>query len=285
MMEIKNRQTHRQTVLITGGSRGIGAACARLFAARGSRVVIGYKENKEAAERLAADLNRQDRGAGQACGGGQACGAGQAYGGDLDPISGNDTIQAAALRADVTKADEVAELFSRARAIFGSIDVLVNNAGIAEFRMFTDITEEKWDLMMDTNCKGMYLCAREALADMLPRKKGAIVNVSSMWGQVGASCEVHYSASKAAVIGLTKALAKELGPSGIRVNCVAPGAVETDMMANVPDAVKKELAEETPLTRLGTPGDIAKAIYFLASEDAGFITGQVLSASGGFVMA
>lgn len=247
---------HRQTVLITGGSRGIGAACARLFAARGSRVIVGYKESRQAAEQLAAEL--ADRHAGMC---------------------------AAALRADVTKAGEVAQMFAHAREIFGSVDILVNNAGIAEFIMFQDITEEKWDRMMDTNCKGMYLCAKEALADMLPKKKGAIVNISSMWGQAGASCEVHYSASKAAVIGLTKALAKELGPSGIRVNCVAPGAIETDMMASVSADIKKELAEETPLARLGTPEDIAKAVFFLASEEASFITGQVLGANGGFVMA
>lgn len=266
---------HRQTVLITGGSRGIGAACARLFSARGNRVVIGYNKSKEAAEQLAAELNGR-------------CGGTAQQGGADERQSGQGSqggMCAAALRADVTKAGEVAELFVRTREIFGSVDVLVNNAGISEFLMFQDITEEKWDRMMDTNCKGMYLCAREALADMLPRKKGAIINISSMWGQVGASCEVHYSASKAAVIGLTKALAKELGPSGIRVNCVAPGAIETDMMANVPAEIKKELAEETPLMRLGTPEDIARAVCFLASEEAGFITGQVLGASGGFVMA
>lgn len=259
-----------KTVLITGGSRGIGAACARIFAERGDRVIIGYKSNREAAERLAAELS----GGGTALREKAAC----------RQIDGDGRIRAAALQADVTKAREVSEMFAAARRLFGKVDVLVNNAGISEFSLFTDISEESWDRMMDTNCKGMFLCTKEALKDMLPEKSGAVVNVSSMWGQVGASCEVHYSASKAAVIGLTKALAKELGPSHIRVNCVAPGIIETDMTAEVNEAIKKELAEETPLMRLGTAEDVARVVWFLASEDAGFVTGQVVGASGGFIV-
>ncbi len=137
---------------------------------------------------------------------------------------------------------------------------------------------------MDTNCKGAYLCCKAALPDMISAKSGAIINVSSMWGQVGASCEVHYSASKAALIGLTKALAKELGPSNVRVNCVAPGVIQTDMLSQVSAEVQRQLSEDTPLLRLGTPADIAKAICFLASADASFFTGQVIGVNGGFVI-
>lgn len=251
-----------RTVVITGASRGIGAACARLFAQRGDRVVICYHTSEQSARELAAELNGMPP-------------AGQENGAP---------IRAIALQADVSKADQVEALFAAARAVFGTVDVLVNNAGISEFALFTDISEEQWDRMMNTNCKGMFLCAKEALKDMISEKSGAIVNVSSMWGQVGSSCEVHYSASKAAVIGMTKALAKELGPSRIRVNCVAPGAIETDMMAEVAEDIKREMAEETPLMRLGTPEDIARTIWFLASDEAGFITGQVIGASGGFVI-
>lgn len=246
----------RKTVFITGGSRGIGAACVRQFAAQGYRVVIGYRESTEKAEALAAELNSR----------------------------GTDALRAIAVQGDVTQADQVSAMFAQARAVFGKIHVLVNNAGISEFLLFTDISEEKWDLMMDTNCKGMFLCTKEALGDMLPEKAGSIVNISSMWGQVGASCEVHYSASKAAVIGMTKALAKELGPSGIRVNCVAPGVIETDMLSQVSEEIRTELAEDTPLMRLGTPEDIARVVSFLASEEASFLTGQVIGASGGFVI-
>ena len=175
-------------------------------------------------------------------------------------------------------------MFQKANAAFGPVHILINNAGISRFGLFTDIGEEEWDEVMDTNCKGMYLCCKEALPHMISDKDGAIVNISSMWGQVGASCEVHYSASKAAVIGLTKALAKELGPSNVRVNCVAPGVIQTDMLANVAPDIQRELAEDTPLMRLGTPGDIAKTVCFLCSREAGFITGQVLGVNGGFVI-
>lgn len=254
-----------KTVLITGGSRGIGAACAREFVRRGYRVIICYNTGEAAAKALETELNNGVHGG-------------------MKKGDGGDRLCAAALRADITKSGQVASMFSAARKIFGKIDVLVNNAGVSEFALFTDIGEEQWDRMMDVNCKGTYLCTREALPDMLSQKRGAVVNVSSMWGQVGASCEVHYSASKAAVIGMTKALAKELGPSQIRVNCVAPGVIETDMMASVTEVAKRELLAETPLLRLGTPEDIAKVVCFLASDDAGFITGQVIGASGGFTM-
>jgi len=243
-----------KTVLITGASRGIGRECALEFARQGaSNIIIGYNKSEEQA--LALESMLRDAG-----------------------------INALALKADVRSASEVKLMFRRAQAAFGQVHILVNNAGISGFSLFTDISEEMWDEMMDTNIKGMYLTCREALPDMISEKDGAIVNISSIWGQVGASCEVHYSASKAAVIGLTKALAKELGPSNVRVNCVAPGVIQTDMLAVVDPAIQEELKEETPLMKLGNPIDIAKSVCFLCSPDAGFITGQVLGVNGGFVI-
>ncbi|MBQ1215444.1 MAG: SDR family NAD(P)-dependent oxidoreductase, partial [Firmicutes bacterium] len=199
-----------KTVLITGASRGIGRECALEFARQGaSNIIIGY--NKSEAQAL-----------------------------ELDAILKEQGVNSLALQADIRSKTEVNLMFRRAQAAFGPVHILVNNAGISGFSLFTDITEEMWDEMMDTNIKGMYLCCKEALPDMISEKDGAIVNISSIWGQVGASCEVHYSASKAAVIGLTKALAKELGPSNVRVNCVAPGVIQTDMLAVVDPEIQKE---------------------------------------------
>ncbi|MBO5666088.1 MAG: SDR family oxidoreductase [Firmicutes bacterium] len=243
-----------KTVLITGASRGIGRECALEFARQGAaNIVIGYNKSETQALELEALL--RDAG-----------------------------VNALALKADVRSRSEVDLMFRKAQAAFGPIHILVNNAGISGFALFTDITEEMWDEMMDTNIKGMYLCCQKALPDMISEKDGAIVNISSIWGQVGASCEVHYSASKAAVIGLTKALAKELGPSNVRVNCIAPGVIQTDMLAVVDPRIQEELREETPLMKLGTPSDIAKSVCFLCSPAAGFITGQVLGVNGGFVI-
>ncbi len=166
---------------------------------------------------------------------------------------------------------------------YGTLDILVNNAGIAEQIMFQDITEEKWDRMFDTNIRDMFLITKAFYNDFIEKKSGKIVNVSSMWGISGASCEVHYSASKAAVIGFTKALAKEMGPSGVNVNCAAPGVIDTDMNANIDEETKKELTEETPLCRMGTAHDVAETIGFLCSDAADFITGQVICCDGGFL--
>ncbi len=243
-----------KSVLITGASRGIGAECAVEFARNGaSRIILGYNQSEQQALALEARLREAG-------------------------------VKAMALKADIRSARQVDAMFAKARAAFGPIHILVNNAGISEFSLFTDIDEEAWDRVMDTNCKGAYLCCKAALPDMISAKSGAIINVSSMWGQVGASCEVHYSASKAALIGLTKALAKELGPSNVRVNCVAPGVIQTDMLSQVSAEVQRQLSEDTPLLRLGTPADIAKAICFLASADASFFTGQVIGVNGGFVI-
>lgn len=241
-----------RTAVITGGTRGIGRAAVKMFAEKGYRVAFLYRSSEEKANELVNELSNYT--------------------------------DVTAVKCDVSSSDSVNEAFKRIRAEFGSIDVLVNNAGIAQQKLFTDITDEDWTRMMGINAGGVFNCCRAALPDMIHKKSGRIINISSMWGQVGASCEVHYSASKAAVIGLTKALAKEVGPSGITVNCIAPGVVDTDMMSSFTDDIKAELADETPLCRLGTPDDVAKAIMFLASEEAGFITGQVLGVNGGFII-
>jgi len=166
----------------------------------------------------------------------------------------------------------------------GTVDLLVNNAGIAQQKMFCDITPEEWDRMFAVTVTGAFHCCQRVLPGMLRRGGGQIINVASMWGQTGASCEVHYSAAKAALIGMTRALAKELGPSGITVNCIAPGVIDTDMCAGLDASTRAGLAEETPLGRLGTPLDVARAILFLAGEGGDFFTGQVLSPNGGFVI-
>lgn len=243
----------KKTVLITGASRGIGAACARLFAYHGCRVAINYHQSQVKAEMLCKEII--------------------GTGGD-----------AACFQADVANGTQVAELFRQVGSIYGNVDILVNNAGIAQQKLFTDVSEEEWDALFAVNVRGMFLCSKAALAGMIHQKSGAIVNISSMWGVTGASCEVPYSAAKAAVIGLTKALAKEVGPSGIRVNCVAPGAILTDMNAALGEETLRQLASDTPLERLGTPEDIANAVYFLASEESNFITGQVLGSNGGLVI-
>ena len=166
----------------------------------------------------------------------------------------------------------------------GGVDVLINNAGVSSQKLFTDITDDDWRKTIGVNLDGVFYCCREALPRMISQKSGVIVNISSMWGEVGASCEVHYSASKSGVIGLTRALAKEVAPSGIRVNCIAPGVIMTDMMNDYDDETIEELKSQTPLGRLGTPEDIASAALFLASDEASFITGQTLGVNGGFVI-
>ena len=242
-----------RTVLITGASRGIGRAAAVTFAKNGFDVAVNYRQSEDMARSLVDELN--------------------GYG-----------VKAAAYQADVADKSGVNEMFRKAEAELGEITVLVNNAGIAEQALFTDISEEMWDRMFDVNVKGAYNCTQAALPSMIHEKYGRIVNVSSMWGISGASCEVHYSASKAALIGFTKALAKEVGLSGITVNCIAPGVIGTDMNSAIPNEIMETLKADTPLNRIGTPEDAAEAIFFLASDKAGFITGQVLSVDGGFIL-
>ena len=231
-----------KTVVITGGSRGIGAAAVELFAARGDRVFFLYEKNHEAARAVA-----------------QATGA-------------------EAICCDVADGAAVRAVFDR----IGDVDVLICSAGICWYGLLSMMEEGDWDRLFAVNVKGIYHCVNAAMPAFLKKQRGCVITVSSMWGQVGASCEAAYSATKGAVIALTKALAKELGPSGIRVNCVAPGVILTDMCANVEPEILEQMAQEAPVGRNGTPMDVAKAMAYLA--DAGFVTGHVLSVNGGYVI-
>ncbi len=231
-------------IVITGGTRGIGAAAVRRFAANGDRVYFIYECRDDLAEKM-----EQETGA-------------------------------KGFRCDITDESRVREVFSR----IGDVDVLVNNAGIVDYDPMNWVTPERFRRVLDVNVTGMFLCTQAALPAMLGKQAGAIVNLSSMWGEVGSSCEVAYSASKGAVIAMTKAMAKELGPSGIRVNAVAPGVIQTDMCKNVAPEIMEELRQETPLETLGVPEDVAEAIFYLASPEARFVTGTVLNVNGGFVV-
>lgn len=244
-----------KTAVITGASGGIGSAAALAFAQDGYNVALQYNKNRERAFALAEKTEKAFN------------------------------VRALPVQADVSSSQAVGRMFDEIEKFFGRADVLVNNAGIAQQRLFTDIKDEEWKKMLGTNLDGVFYCSREVLKRfMIKTHSGVILNISSMWGQVGASCEVHYSAAKAGVIGLTKALAKEVGLSGIRVNCIAPGVVMTDMMKSFDEQTINELREETPLNTLGTPEDIAQAAVFLCSDKAKFITGQVLGINGGFVI-
>ena len=231
-----------KTVVITGGSRGIGAAAVELFAARGDRVFFLYEKNHEAARAVA-----------------QATGA-------------------EAICCDVADGAAVRAAFDR----IGDVDVLICSAGICWYGLLSMMEEGDWDRLFAVNVKGVYHCVNAAMPAFLKKQRGCVITVSSMWGQVGASCEAAYSATKGAVIALTKALAKELGPSGIRVNCVAPGVILTDMCANVEPEILDQMAQEAPVGRNGTPMDVARAMAYLA--DAGFVTGHILSVNGGYVI-
>ena len=240
-------------VLITGGSRGIGAATVLEFARAGYDVAFTWNSREDAAQDVVQ----------------QALNPGGRF---------------VALHADVSDSAQVNAAVQEALQQFGSLQALMCCAGIAQQKLFTDLTDEDWHRMMGVDLDGVFYACRAVLPGMIRQKYGRILLVSSMWGQTGGSCEVHYSAAKAGVIGLTKALAKEEGPSGITVNCVAPGVINTDMVQVLGQETLDELAKETPLGRLGTPEDIAYAVSFFASERAGFLTGQVLTADGGFIV-
>lgn len=242
----------KKCALITGASRGIGREIARLLAQDGYRIIINYHTNKQSAQTLAEELNK--------------------------------ITNAIAVQANVGDENEVSKLFFAANDAFGGVDVLVNNAGISHTDVVNHITCAELTRLFSVNTFSMFYCVKQALPYMLHQQAGKIINLSSVWGITGASCEAAYSASKAAVIGFTKALAKELGPSGIRVNCVAPGVIDTDMNRGLSETDFAALKEETPLGAIGRPEDVAQAVRYLASPAADFMTGQVISPNGGFLI-
>lgn len=237
-----------KTVLITGGSRGIGRAMVELFSKNGYKVAFTYKNSENEAKSLAE-------------------------------LTG-----ALAICADSAIEADVLVAVDTARDRLGRIDCLINNAGISSFSLFTDITLDEWNRHLAVNLTGAFLYSKAVIPGMVSRKQGRIINITSMWGVVGSSCEVHYSTAKAGLIGMTKALAKELGPSGITVNAIAPGLIDTDMNRGLSDADIAAVAEETPLMRIGYAEEVARAALFLAGEGAGFITGEIMNVSGGYIM-
>ncbi len=237
-----------KNVLITGGSRGIGSELVRSFVSNGYSVAFTYKASEKKANELAAATG------------------------------------ALAIKADSNIPDEIECAVNIAREKLGSIDILINNAGISSFSMFSDITLDMWNEMMNTNLTSAFLYTQKCLVDMIHNKWGRIINISSMWGICGSSCEVHYSTAKAGLIGMTKALAKELGPSSITVNAIAPGLIDTDMNKSLDDDARVSVINDTPLMREGRTSDVASAALFLASEGASFITGDVMNVSGGYVI-
>lgn len=241
------------TVIITGASGGIGSATAIYFAEKGWNVVMNYFRSAESAKILAASLS--------------------SHGYSVMPYY-----------ADITNRTSVERMIYDTENKFGKIDALVNNAGIAQQKLFTDITDSDFDKMISVNLKGAFLCSQAVLPNMIHYKSGKIVNISSIWGVSGGACEVHYSASKAALIGLTKALAKEVAPSGIQVNCIAPGLIETRMNNNISADDLNDFVEEIPLGRMGDPAEVAELIYFLCGEGSDYITGQVITQDGGLTI-
>ncbi len=242
-----------KTVIITGASRGIGKATAELFASQKYNVLLNYHQSEAAAVKTTARLKEMGS-------------------------------SVALYQGDVAKKRDTDSMIDYCINTFGSIDLLINNAGIAQSKLFIEISEADWDEMINVNLKGVFNCSQSVLRYMLPARKGKIINIASIWGMVGAACEVHYSAAKAGIIGLTKALAKELGPSNIQVNCIAPGIIQTEMLDSLSQAELDELRQQTPLGKLGAAPDIAACALYLASDSADFLTGQVISPNGGFVI-
>ena len=235
-------------ILISGGSRGIGRACVMLFASRGHKVAFIYRNDDDAAA-------------------------------ECSKITG-----AYAIKADVSVHSESVRAVNEAISYLGGIDVLVNNAGISMTKLFTDTTYDEWKSVIDTNLSSAFSLSRECSKMMISQHSGSIINIGSVWGRCGASCEVAYSASKAGLRGLTQALAKELGPSDIRVNCIEPGVIDTDMNAEHSKETMEELCDSTPLCRIGKADEVAEAVYFLSSDAASFITGQIIGVDGGFAL-
>ena len=240
-----------KTVLITGGSRGIGKCIAENLAKDGFNVVLNYNKSEKQAKQIKKELEEQG-------------------------------INIEICKADVSKREEVKKLVKFALNKFGNIDVLINNAGIAKLQMFNDITDSDWNEMIGTNLNSVFYTTQEVLPNMIHNKNGCIINISSIWGLVGASCEVAYSVSKAGIDGMTKSLAKELGLSNIRVNSIAPGVIDTEMNSNLDNAIKEEIKNETPLNKIGRPIDIYRCVKWLIEDE--FTTGQVISPNGGYVI-
>lgn len=242
-----------KTVLITGASKGIGATMAIRFAEKGYNVVMNYNNSVQSAILLQKSLKE----------------------------SGYSVI---AFKANVKNRLDVELMVKETLYRFGSIDILINNAGVANQSLFTDVSEQDWNDIIGVNLTGVFNCCQAVLPHMISQKSGSILNISSMWGEVGASCEVAYSAAKAGVIGLTKALAKEVGPSGITVNCITPGLIDTAMNQNLPIDDVSAMINDTPMGRIGTTNDVASAALYLTSDEATYITGQILGVNGGFVI-
>lgn len=240
-----------KTVLITGGSRGIGKCMAENLAKEGYKVILNYNKSEKQAKQIKTELKEQG-------------------------------IEIEIYKADVSKREEVKKMIKYTLNKFKSIDVLINNAGIAKLQMFNDITDEDWNEMLNTNLNSVFYCIQETLPNMIHNKNGCIINISSIWGLVGASCEVAYSVSKAGIDGMTKSLAKELGLSNIRVNSIAPGVIDTEMNSNLDNAIKEEIKNETPLNKIGKPIDIYRCVKWLIEDE--FTTGQVISPNGGYVI-
>lgn len=235
-------------LLISGGTRGIGKAIVERFSAEGYKVAFLYKSSDELAKAVA------------------------------------DSTGALQIKCDVSSPDEVRKAIDTAKDFLGGIDVLINNAGISQIKLISDVSDEDFSSVISTNLGGAFYLSREVSRLMVSEKYGRIINIGSMWGKCGASCEVHYSASKAAMRGMTMALAKELGPSGITVNCIEPGVIATEMNASLDKETLRSLSEDTPLMRIGTPLDVAELAVFLASDKASFITGQCIGVDGGFAI-
>ena len=241
----------RKTVIVTGGSRGIGAEIVKKLARDNYRVILNYNKSENEAKNIKEDLQKNN-------------------------------INIEIFKADVSKREEVKGLIDFAINKFGKIDVLINNAGISQAKLFTDLTDEDWNNMIQTNLTSAFYCTQEAIKNMISRKEGLIINISSIWGVTGSSCEVHYSVAKAGIDGMTKALAKEVGPSNIRVNSIAPGIIDTDMNKTYTDKEIKDIIEDIPLNKIGKKVDIARCVEWLIEDE--YTTGQVISINGGWLI-
>lgn len=249
MVENQEKNIVSKVIVVTGGSRGIGAEIVKLLAKSGHNVILNYNKSEECAKNVEKELAEQGKAV------------------DI-------------FKADVSKSEETKKLIQFALNKYSRIDVLINNAGISQSKLFTDITDEEWQNMIANNLSSAFYCSREAAKNMIHNKQGLIINISSIWGLTGASMEVHYSTAKAGMIGLTKALAKELGPSNIRVNAIAPGIIDTDMVKGYSRDEIKEIENEIPLEKIGTASNIAKCVKWLIEDD--YTTGEVISINGGW---